>query len=111
MLTKRSIDLNADVGEAADAAGLETERALLSLVTTAYVACGGHAGDEATMAATVAAALEHSVRIGANPSYPDGEGFWRRPLEIDRGELRDSLCGQLRARPGSASRPARRSSR
>jgi 5-oxoprolinase (ATP-hydrolysing) subunit A len=96
VLTKRTIDLNADVGETADAASLETERALLGLVTTVHVACGGHAGDEATMAATVAAALEHSVRIGAHPSYPDGEGFGRRPMEIDRGELRASLNEQLR---------------
>jgi UPF0271 protein len=94
---KRSIDLNADVGEATDAAGLETERGLLGLVTTAHVACGGHAGDDATMAATVAAALVHSVRVGAHPSYPDAEGFGRRPMEIDRDELGDALRGQLQA--------------
>jgi len=97
VLTKRSIDLNADVGEATDAEGIETERALLSLVTTAHVACGGHTGDEATMAATVAAALEHSVRVGAHPSYPDGDGFGRRPMDIDRDELRSSLRDQLQA--------------
>jgi 5-oxoprolinase (ATP-hydrolysing) subunit A len=97
MAPKRTIDLNADVGEASDAAGIETERALLGLVTTAHVACGGHFGDEATMAATVAAALEHSVRIGAHPSYPDADGFGRRPMEIDRDDLRDSLRGQLRS--------------
>jgi 5-oxoprolinase (ATP-hydrolysing) subunit A len=94
---KRTIDLNADVGEATDAEGVETERALLGLVTTAHVACGGHFGDEATMAATVTAALEHSVRIGAHPSYPDTDGFGRRPMEIDRDELRDSLRGQLQS--------------
>ena len=97
MAPKRTIDLNADVGEASDAAGIETERALLGLVTTAHVACGGHFGDEATMAATVAAALEHSVRIGAHPSYPDADGFGRRPMEIDRDDLGDSLRGQLQS--------------
>ena len=52
------------------------------------------------MAATVAAALEHGVRVGAHPSYPDREGFGRQPMEIDRDELRASLSGQLRgARP------------
>jgi 5-oxoprolinase (ATP-hydrolysing) subunit A len=94
---KRTIDLNADVGEATDAAGVETERALLGLVTTVHIACGGHTGDAATMVATVTAALEHSVRVGAHPSYPDGEGFGRRPMEIDRGELRTALSEQLRA--------------
>jgi UPF0271 protein len=97
VLAKRTIDLNADVGEAGDAAGVEVERALLGLVTTVHIACGGHAGDEASMAATVAAALEQSVRVGAHPSYPDVEGFGRRPMDIDRDELRSSLSGQLRA--------------
>jgi len=93
----RTIDLNADVGEAADAAGIEIERSLFELVTTAHVACGVHAGDEETMAATVASALAHSVRIGAHPSYPDREGFGREPMDIDRGALRDSLSAQLRS--------------
>jgi UPF0271 protein len=92
----RRIDLNSDVGEATDAAGIEAERALLGLVTTAHVACGGHAGDGDTMAATVEAALERGVRIGAHPSYPDAEGFGRRPIDIDREALGRALRGQLR---------------
>ncbi len=88
MAPKRTIDLNADVGEATDAAGAEVERVLLGLVTTVHIACGGHTGDDSSMAATVDGALEHAVRVGAHPSYPDGEGFGRRPMEIDRDELR-----------------------
>jgi UPF0271 protein len=95
--SQRTIDLNADVGEAVDEAGLAVEHALLGLVTSANVACGGHAGDEDTMAATVAAALEHSVRVGAHPSYPDRPGFGRNPMEIDRAALGASLVDQLRA--------------
>ena len=97
MPTSRAIDLNADVGEATDAAGVATERALLRLVTTAHVACGGHAGDEATMTATVASALEDGVRVGAHPAYPDREGFGRRPVDIDRAALGSALRAQLRA--------------
>jgi UPF0271 protein len=93
----RRIDLNADVGEATDPAGIEAERALLGLVTTAHVACGGHAGTEATMTTTVAAALDCGVRVGAHPSYPDRDGFGRRPMDIDREELRGALGAQLRA--------------
>jgi UPF0271 protein len=93
----RHIDLNADVGEATDPAGVETERALLGLVTTAHVASGGHAGDKDTMTATVAAALEHGVRVGAHPSYPDREGFGRQPMDIDDEQLREALSEQLRA--------------
>ena len=82
-MANRSIDLNADVGEASDPEGIERERALLALVTSANVACGGHAGDEASMTDTVAAALAHSVRVGAHPSYPDRPGFGRR-ADADR---------------------------
>jgi UPF0271 protein len=93
----RRIDLNADVGEATDEAGRDVERDLLELVTTAHIACGGHAGDEASMAATVSYAVDRSVRVGAHPSYPDRPGFGRRPMEIDRTELQASLAEQLRA--------------
>jgi UPF0271 protein len=92
----RTIDLNADVGEATDADAIEVERTLLGLVTSVHVACGGHAGDEESMRATVAAALEQGVRIGAHPSYPDRAGFGRNPMEIDREELGRSLTEQVR---------------
>jgi len=98
----RSIDLNADVGEATDEAGRDVERELLELVTTAHIACGGHAGNEETMAAAVADALERSVRVGAHPSYPDRDGFGRRPVDIDRAALGASLAGQLRALDAAA---------
>ena len=95
----RTIDLNADVGRGdAIAAGIEVERALLGLVTTVHVACGGHAGDEDSMAATVAAALEHAVRVGAHPSYPDRDGFGRQPDgDRPRRAAATSLTEQLRA--------------
>ena len=83
---RRRIDLNADVGEAADDAGVATERALLGLVTSAHVACGGHAGDHASMRDTVQAALDAGVRVGAHPSYPDRAGFGRRPMEMAAGD-------------------------
>lgn len=97
MPRKRTIDLNADVGEATAAPGIDVERALLEFVTSIHVACGGHAGDDASMTATVAAAVAHAVRVGAHPSYPDRAGFGRNPMEIDRGELGASLSEQLRA--------------
>ena len=72
----RMIDLNADVGEAAG------EEPLYGLITSANVACGGHAGDAGTMREAVRLAVTHGVAIGAHPSYPDREGFGRvtRPL-------------------------------
>ncbi len=87
----RRVDLNADVGEAADEEGIAVERELLGSVTSVHVACGGHAGDAASMEATVLAALAAGVRVGAHPSYPDRDGFGRRPLEIAPEELASSL--------------------
>ena len=97
MAPARTVDLNADVGEATDEEGMEREGALLGLVTSANVACGGHAGDEASMRATVATAVAESVRVGGHPSYPDREGFGRRPMRMSRNDLRASVADQLRA--------------
>jgi 5-oxoprolinase (ATP-hydrolysing) subunit A len=94
---QRTIDLNADVGEAVDDAGIAVERALLDLVTTVHVACGGHAGDGASMRRTVQAALAAGVRVGAHPSYPDRGGFGRRPMEMAAEDLRSSLAEQIGA--------------
>jgi 5-oxoprolinase (ATP-hydrolysing) subunit A len=94
---RRTVDLNADVGEATAAEGIEAERALLDCVTSVHVACGGHAGDDESMRATVDAAAAHTVRVGAHPSYPDRAGFGRTPMEIDRDQLGASVSGQLRA--------------
>mgnify|MGYP001811855815 FL=1 len=91
--TDRSIDLNADVGEGLD----EADAAILPLITSANIACGGHAGDLRTMRATVALAVEHGVGIGAHPGYPDREGFGRREIDISTTDLRASVLGQLQA--------------
>lgn len=87
-----SIDLNADLGEG-DAYDLE----LLDIVSSCNVACGGHAGDAASMTATVRAAMVNSVSIGAHPSYPDREGFGRRSGFASGDQLRDSLRQQVDA--------------
>ena len=67
------IDLNCDLGEGA---GGDLE--ILPLITTANVACGFHAGDPATAMATLEAAVQHGVRVGAHPGYADREHFGRR---------------------------------
>ena len=92
-----SIDLNADVGEASDDAGVAVERALLGVVTTAHIACGGHAGDEISMRTTTLAALSNGVGVGAHPSYPDREGFGRRPMDITPRHLSSALASQIGA--------------
>jgi 5-oxoprolinase (ATP-hydrolysing) subunit A len=96
-LDRHSIDLNADLGEADDQAGRAIEHDLLGLVTSAHIACGGHAGDDETMRATVRAALDAGVRVGAHPSYPDRAGFGRRPMEMAPSDLASSLTDQIGA--------------
>lgn len=89
-----AIDLNADLGEGRCG---EVDEALLALVTSANVACGGHTGDLDTMRRTVKAALELGVRIGAHPSYPDRENFGRVTLEIPAAALVSSIVEQVRS--------------
>jgi UPF0271 protein len=89
------IDLNADMGEYANEEERAIEQALMPLVTSCSIACGGHAGDRETMRATVRLAKKHGVSIGAHPSYPDREGFGRRSLSIEPDKLCNSLAGQI----------------
>ncbi len=85
-----SIDLNADLGE-----GDAFDRELLAVVSSCNIACGGHAGDEATMRATVSNALSNGVAIGAHPGYPDREGFGRESGFMRGDPLRRSLMEQI----------------
>lgn len=90
MLADR-VDLNADVGEEG---GHDAE--LMTLVTSANIACGVHAGNENVIRETVRLAGALGVAVGAHPSFPDRDGFGRRPLALPAGELEESLAGQLR---------------
>jgi UPF0271 protein len=85
-----SIDLNADVGE-----GAENDDAVLDQVTSASVACGVHAGDLDTMRRTVEAAVRRGVVVGAHPSYPDRDGFGRRPMDLTGEEVAEVVLSQV----------------
>lgn len=87
-----TIDLNADLGE-----GAPYDEELLHIVSSANVACGGHAGDAETMAGTVRMALENGVAVGAHPGYPDREGFGRESGFLRGNELYESLTEQVAA--------------
>lgn len=92
-----SVDLNLDAGERPEAAANRSEEALLALVSSVNIACGGHAGDEETMAATLAAAHSLGVACGAHPGYPDRMGFGRASLAITPGEIAAAVEAQVRA--------------
>jgi UPF0271 protein len=87
-----TIDLNCDMGEGAGA-----DEALMPLVSSANVACGGHAGDAASMRETVRLARRHGVAVGAHPSYPDRAGFGRAKLARSPADVRADVAAQVRA--------------
>lgn len=93
------IDLNADVGEADTAPWAWAEAQILATVSSANIACGGHAGDDAAMAMTIKACAENGVSIGAHPAYPDRENFGRRSftlgVDISASKLSASLTAQI----------------
>jgi UPF0271 protein len=88
----RRVDLNCDLGEGA---GHDAE--LMPLITSANIACGGHAGDEATMRAAVALAQRHGVAIGAHPGFEDREHFGRREMKVSAEELAELVARQIAA--------------
>ena len=86
----RSIDLNADVGE-----GCGQDAALMPLISSANIACGGHAGDAESMREAIALAMGNGVAIGAHPSFPDRENFGRREMQLGARELRECIVAQI----------------
>jgi UPF0271 protein len=96
------IDLNADLGESFGAWRLGDDEALLSIVTSANVACGFHAGDPLTLRRVCAAAAGRGVRIGAQVSYRDLAGFGRREMDVPADELTAEILYQLAALDGIA---------
>jgi 5-oxoprolinase (ATP-hydrolysing) subunit A len=90
-MKRRSIDLNADVGE-----GCGTDADLMPLVSSVNIACGAHAGDEATMRQALALALKYGTAIGAHPGFADRENFGRKELSIVPAAAAGLVIGQVR---------------
>ena len=91
------IDLNADVGE-----GCGDDAALMTLISSANIACGVHAGDAATMRAAVLLARDAGVAIGAHPSFPDREHFGRREMHLSADDVHRCIVAQIDALAGVA---------
>ncbi|WP_109210514.1 MULTISPECIES: 5-oxoprolinase subunit PxpA [Microbacterium] len=91
------IDLNADLGETVDGVPTADEEVMFAVISSANVACGGHAGDAASMQAAVERATRFGVAVGAHPSYPDREGFGRVAMVMDTAALSATVAEQLDA--------------
>lgn len=92
----RTICLNADIGELPGETGRALDRAILDVVSRCSIACGGHAGDEDSMRATLKAAKARNVVAGAHPSYPDKQNFGRQSMKLPPDELEATLRQQVR---------------
>ena len=91
----RQIDLNADLGESEDAADIARDMAIIDIVSSVNIACGGHAGSVQVMRILLNAAKERGIAVGAHPSYPDRENFGRIAMVMDDDVLTASLIEQL----------------
>jgi 5-oxoprolinase (ATP-hydrolysing) subunit A len=85
-----TVDLNADLGE-----GAGHDEELLTLVTSANIACGFHAGDADSMRQSIEAARARNVAVGAHPSLFDRENFGRKELSVKPSEIFDAVIYQL----------------
>ncbi|WP_420097982.1 5-oxoprolinase subunit PxpA [Corynebacterium sp.] len=92
-----TIDLNADLGETTGGVAVADDPAMIALVSSANVATGFHAGDPHDIAATVRAAAERGVTVGAHIGYRDPGNFGRTALDIDPAQLADETLYQIGA--------------
>jgi UPF0271 protein len=86
------VDLNADLGENA---GHDDE--ILDLVSSANIACGFHAGDPTSILASIRAAHERGVAVGAHPSFPDRANFGRSEMLLPPEEVYAIVAYQIGA--------------
>lgn len=97
-----TVDLNADMGESFGPWTMGDDAALLQIVTSANIACGGHAGDADVMAATMTLAHANGVGIGAHPGFMDIAGFGRNRMSVPRKTLQNQVRYQVAASLGMA---------
>lgn len=91
------IDINSDVGERPQALLDGSEEMLLAKISSANIACGGHAGTRETMEHVVRLCLKHGVGIGAHPGYPDRENFGRRELDLPLDDIENAVFEQVKS--------------
>ena len=94
------IDINCDLGEWYGKRNLAIEKAIMPYISSCNIACGFHSGDPLTIEKTILLALEHNVKIGAHPSYPDLQGFGRRNMSLSKDELTACVRYQVSALKG-----------
>lgn len=94
---RTSIDLNSDLGEGYGPWSMGEDQRMLSIVSSANIACGGHASDPETMFRTLMWAKENNVAVGAHPGFNDREGFGRRLIPMAPAEIGRMCAAQIGA--------------
>ncbi|MCR9181801.1 MAG: 5-oxoprolinase subunit PxpA [Flavobacteriaceae bacterium] len=87
---KYNIDINADLGE-----GFPYDEAIMPLISSCSIACGGHYGDENSIRKAIQLAKMFGVKVGAHPSFPDTKNFGRKVIKIEEEDLYESLVNQM----------------
>lgn len=99
-MSKRTIDLNCDMGESYGNYKIGNDDRIMPYITSCNVACGFHGGDPLQIERTIKNALKHDLQIGAHPSYPDLQGFGRRHMKVPPDELKAIIKYQIAAVKG-----------
>lgn len=87
----KTIDINCDMGE-----GIGNDEQIMPYISSANIACGYHAGDEATMKETVELCKKYKVAIGAHPSYDDRNNFGRTDIRLPSQEVYNLVAKQIK---------------
>ena len=98
----KTIDINSDLGEGFGPWTMGADAQMLSIVTSANVACGGHASDPETMFKTLELARDKGVKVGAHPGFNDLIGFGRRVIPMSPAEIGRMCAAQIGALIGIA---------
>ena len=88
------ININCDLGEKSKFHSTENDPDLLNIVNSANIACGYHAGDEATMSKVIDISIKNDVSIGAHPSFKDPDNFGRKRMSLNSNEIRKLIFDQ-----------------
>lgn len=92
---KKTVDINADLGEFCNAEQLANELKILKYISSSSIACSGHIGDSKSIRVILEACKINNIAVGPHPSYPDQKGFGRNPMNITLRDLESSLREQI----------------
>jgi len=96
-MPRKKLQLNADMGESFGPWVMGLDHEVMPYIDLANIACGFHASDPDVMRTTVRMAVEHGVKVGAHPAYPDLVGFGRRSLACSAAEIENLVLYQIGA--------------